>query len=249
MSGNKKILHISAANPSTGAGKAALALHSALLDQNLDSRILFLNAHPDKSNEIFVFTDSILKRIIRFIVTTFDRIPTWFYVKREKQIFSPGIFGLSLLTHPLIEWADIIHLHWVNHGFVKISELKKLNKSIVWTMHDMWVLTGGCHHSFLCTRFTSTCGKCPMLGSSTNKDLSYWVLKNKQETIPVNRIKWIAISSWMSDLAHSSTLLKNEPVHIIFSGIDTRIFKPQDKDASRIEFGFPLIKPSSSWGR
>lgn len=237
-----RILHISAAGPLTGAGGAALKVHLSLLQHDIDSKLLFLLNESDKSKEIYSFADSAIKRILRFVITTLDRLPTWFYLNKKKQIFSPGIFGLSLLSHPLVEWADIIHLNWVNHGFIRISELWKLNKPIIWTMHDMWVFTGGCHHPFFCDKFKSECGKCPMLGSSVNKDLSYLVFRNKQRLLPTSKIKWVTISSWMADSASKSCLLKEESIKIIFSGIDTKIFKPKDKILSRKEFELPEDK-------
>jgi glycosyltransferase involved in cell wall biosynthesis len=237
-----RILHISSAGPYTGAGGAALKLHLSLLQHDVDSRLLFLINNFDELKEVFLFADNAFKRILRFVVTTLDRVPTWFYLNKREQIFSPGIFGLSLLSHPMVEWADIIHLHWVNHGFIRISELRKVNKPIIWTMHDMWVFTGGCHYSLFCEKFKSSCGRCPILGSSMEKDLSYWVLRNKQKAIPADKIKWIAISSWMADSAEKSILLKETLINIIYSGIDTKIFKPKDKYTARIELKLPSDK-------
>lgn len=237
-----KVLHISAANPTTGAGGAALKLHTSLLKHGINSRLLFLKGFADESNRVYAFNNTGYKRILRLVVTTLDRLSIWFYFKKKKQIFSPGLFGLNLISHPMVQWADVIHLHWVNHGFINIGELKRINKPIVWTMHDMWVLTGGCHHSFNCDRFKTACGKCPMLGSSNEKDLSYWVLKNKLKYLPVKKINWVSISSWMAGLAKESILLKDEPTRIIYSGIDTNIFRPKDKDIARKELSLPLDK-------
>ncbi|NWJ51802.1 MAG: glycosyltransferase [Bacteroidetes bacterium] len=237
-----KVLHISAADPYTGAGGAALKLHLSLLRNDIDSRLLFLKDPCNESKEVFSFVDNIFKRCLRFVYTTLDRLPTWFYRKRSEQIFSPGIFGLSLLSHPMFIWADIIQFHWVNHGFVNINELRKLNKPIFWTMHDMWAFTGGCHYAMFCEKYKTSCGKCPILKSTTKHDLSYWVLRNKQKKIPVDRIKWIAISSWMADLASKSNLLKDATINIIYSGIDSKIFAPKNKDSARKDLMLPLNK-------
>lgn len=237
-----KLLHISAAGPHSGAGGAALKLHLSLLRHGIDSRILFLKNNYDETQEVFSFADNIFKRFLRFIVTLLDRIPTWFYLNRREQIFSPGIFGLSLLSHPMVEWAEIIQLHWVNHGFIRISELRKLNKPIIWTMHDMWAFTGGCHYSFFCEKYKTLCGKCPILGSSRENDLSSWVLRKKQKVLSAEKIRWVAISSWMADCATKSTFLKNASINIIYSGIDTKIFKPKDKYSARKELKLPLDK-------
>jgi hypothetical protein len=48
---------------------------------------------------------------------------------------------------------DIVHLHWICHGFVPVEFLKKINKPIIWTLHDMWAFTGGCHYNEECESF------------------------------------------------------------------------------------------------
>jgi glycosyltransferase involved in cell wall biosynthesis len=237
-----KVLHISAPGPSTGAGGAALHLHYALLKRGIDSRIFFLSHDISKFDKAHSYTGSLASKFKRFLVTSLDRILTWRYMRKSKNIFSPGIFGLSLHKHSLFKWADIIHLHWINHGFVQLSELEKLSKSIVWTMHDMWVFTGGCHYSFSCNKFQERCGQCPELNSLIQKDLSYYALKNKMNLIPVKKIKWVAISSWMAEMAKQSSLLINQNPVVINSGINTEIFKNIDKIESRRFFNFPTEK-------
>ena len=56
----------------------------------------------------------------------------------------------------------------MNHGFVSLKELKKINKLIVWTMHDMWQLTAGCHYDNFFRGFTQNCNNCPQLNYINN---------------------------------------------------------------------------------
>ena len=237
-----RILHISAAGKETGAGSAALNIQRALRRKGVDSRIFFLKDHLDEEAGVFSYAASPFKRIIRLLFTTLDRFPTWLYYKRKREIFSPGIFGPRISDHKEILDADIIHLHWLNHGFVNIKELKKINKPIVWTMHDMWAFTGGCHHSFSCKKYLQFCGSCPALNSENEKDLSYWVLKEKLREIPTYNITFVAISSWMRELADKSTLLKGQVSSVIFSGIDTSIFNYIDTKTARENLNLPSDK-------
>ena len=44
--------------------------------------------------------------------------------------------------------ADVIHLHWVNQGFISLAAVKKMlddGKKVVWTMHDAWNSMGAYH--------------------------------------------------------------------------------------------------------
>ena len=83
-----------------------------------------------------------------------------------KTPFSFAWFGRSVIHHPDVKNADIIHLHWVNHGFLNpkhMAEIAKLNKPVVWTFHDSNAFTGGCHVRYTCDHFKQECGNCPLL--------------------------------------------------------------------------------------
>jgi hypothetical protein len=74
-----------------------------------------------------------------------------------------------------VQAADVIHLHWVNQGFLSLKniyQLSALGKPIVWTLHDMWAFTGGCHYSSDCVRFKEVCGFCPYLRNPGPEGLS-----------------------------------------------------------------------------
>jgi glycosyltransferase involved in cell wall biosynthesis len=219
-----KILHISAANSSAGAGIACVKLHEALLNERTQSNILFLN---EQSKNIFhssFYENTKIKKIKRIVLTFADRFLVKFYSKRKLEIFSPGLFGIDISTSIEVQNADIIHLHWINHAFIDIKDLVKLNKPIVWTMHDCWVFTGGCHHFFSCDNFKEACGKCQVLNSGQDNDLSNYVFERKKKYYPKSNIHYVAISSWMKEQAKLGTLLRNESIDVIPSGIDCSIY-------------------------
>ena len=101
---------------------------------------------------VFPFVNSSLKELKytrRFLL---DYIFIQFLTIKERGRFSIPYWGVDIANHLLVKEADIIHLHWINQGFfsLKPSVLFKLNKPIVWTFHDMWAFTGGCHYSLGC---------------------------------------------------------------------------------------------------
>ena len=74
--------------------------------------------------------------------------------------------GVDITGHPTFKEADIVHLHWINQGFVSLRVLEKIlqsDKPVVWTLHDMWPFTGICHYAGDCTRYRSCCDECPQL--------------------------------------------------------------------------------------
>jgi glycosyltransferase involved in cell wall biosynthesis len=232
-----KILHLSAANAYSGAGIACLNIHSELLRQGIDSKVLFLKNNRYQAEGIFYFDDTLLNKVIQKLLTFFDRVILFLYYRRKAQLFSANIFGIDLSSHALVKKADIIHLHWINHGFVRINSFSKIHKPLVFTMHDNWLFTGGCHYFFNCRGFEKACGQCPTLNSSHQMDLSYQVLARKKEIFNGLNYQLVAISHWMKNAAQSSTLFKDKEINVISSAIDIDFFYFKASIVCRKEFG------------
>ena len=235
-----KILHLSAANAYSGAGIACLNIHSELLRQGIDSKVLFLKNKGYQAEGVFYFDDTLLNKIIQKLLTFFDRGILFMYIKRKAQLFSSNIFGMDLSSHALIKKADIIHLHWINHGFVCINSLSKIKKPLLFTMHDTWLFTGGCHYFLNCRGFEKACGQCPTLNSSHTLDLSAIVLARKKEVFKNLNYQLVAISQWMKNAAQSSILFKDKEINVISSAIDIDFFYLKDIFDCRKEFNFSL---------
>lgn len=156
--------------------------------------------------------------------------------------FSPANFGKNILRHPLVREADILHLHWINQGFLSlemIRQLADLGKPLVWTLHDMWAFTGGCHYSRGCMHFKDTCGNCPYLKNPSPGDLSNRVWQRKKKLFPPG-IRFVTCSEWLANVARSSSLLRDYAVQAIPNPIDTDVFKPlaeAERQAFRKEKG------------
>jgi glycosyltransferase involved in cell wall biosynthesis len=141
--------------------------------------------------------------------------------------FSTAISGFSIYENPLLEWADIIHIHWTLQGFLSLQELsnlQKLGKPIVWTLHDMWAFTGGCHYAGDCDHFQRECGHCPYLKSPSQKDLSFKIYQKKKSIYKNFQI--ITCSQWLGQVAETSSLLKDFKIEAIANPIDTNLFLP-----------------------
>ncbi len=155
------------------------------------------------------------------------------------MIFSPGMFGNRLRGMDVYERADIIHLHWVNSGTLSISEIGKLRKPVVWTLRDIWPFTGGCHIYSGCDRFRQVCGRCPMLGSDADWDLSRLIHWLKRRAYRGNIVP-VAISRWMAEIAGTSSLFSGSQIRVIPNSVDTDAFHPVPKPAARQILNLPL---------
>lgn len=236
-----KILHIVSGSTRGGAARGAYWLHTELRNQGVESQILNNTYVKDFDNSVSTILTGPRKKLAQYIYTRLDQVILKLYKKRKKSIFSPALLGLNIHKHPLYNWADIIHLHWINNGFVNISQLSKIKKPIVWTLRDMWPFTGGCHYSMNCKKFMAGCGNCTHLNSNKTHDLSHFLVQQKRKHYTKN-IHFVGISNWISFEAQNSYLLKEYKVKTIYNNVNCSSFKPIDKNTAKEILGLDLNK-------
>jgi glycosyltransferase involved in cell wall biosynthesis len=131
---------------------------------------------------------------------------------------------------------DIIHLHWIPQGFVSINSLQNIACPIVWTLHDSWPFTGGCHLPYDCERYKDSCGSCPALGSTSEQDISRWVFKRKKQAWKSLDITLVSPSFWLARCAQESSLFGGRRIEVIPNGLDLSTFQVMDKQSARSFF-------------
>jgi glycosyltransferase involved in cell wall biosynthesis len=141
-----------------------------------------------------------------------------------------------------LEGVDVVHLHTVSDWFDVPSWLETLPRKIgvVISLHDMWHFTGGCFLYRGCNLYTEACTPCPILKSPFNWVLAKDEHRRKLEAYRTCRAQFVANSFWLAELASRSPIAKAcGGVEVIPPGIDTTVFKPQDKDLCRKYFDLP----------
>ena len=244
-----RILHINKSDRVGGAAVAAVRLLDALKKNGIDARMLVLSAEKE-SKEIEPVVKTRLRRAsqyLRFLGEVLFFIP--FEKSRQKRFsFSRGLFGFDISRHPLVKEADVLHIHWINQGFLSLRDIKKLiqtGKPIVWTLHDTWAFTGGCHYPGTCGGFTSTCGHCPLLKSPGQNDLSARQHAKKERIYENSAVTFVGCSKWMQQMAAKSSLVRKDLTHSVkkvFNPIDTELFCPGHQFAMRKQLGLPADK-------
>ncbi len=231
------ILHLSTTVISQSA---AYRLHRGILSMGLDSKILVLRNSIDDPTVIKPLRKS--ERILNFLRQKIDTLPLKFYPNRSNFLFSPAIAPDNIFGDISTINPSLVHLHWVCGGFLRIESLKKIGRPIIWTLHDSWAFTGGCHLPFGCVRYRDECKKCPILNSSKEKDISTKVMNRKRKAWKSLNLTIVTPSKWLGKCARSSMLFNNNRIEIIPNGIDTNIFKPIDRIYTRKILCLPLDK-------
>jgi glycosyltransferase involved in cell wall biosynthesis len=230
-----KILHLVAGSLGGGAARGAYWLHQAQRELGIDSTIL-TNAKDNLGDaSVISLAQTPLKKLMFALLPRLGILPVKLYRKRKPVIFNTGFEGVDFTKHPAYKAADIVHLHWIN-GLVSMRTLRKVGKPIVWTMRDMWPLTGGCHYSIDCERYSIGCGQCPQLNSQRVHDLSRLIVANKRASFP-KHLRAIGISHWLSECATKSFVFEGLEVETISNNVNTSDFFPIKKSTARNAIG------------
>jgi glycosyltransferase involved in cell wall biosynthesis len=168
-----------------------------------------------------------------------DRLPLRLAMRGPRPMYSPAWLPERLANRVRQRAPDAVNLHWVSGGMLRIESVARFRRPVIWTMHDMWTFTGGCHYDEGCGRYTEGCGRCPLLRSSRQWDLSRWVMHRKRRAWRHVPITLVAPSRWLAEHARASRLFRGWPVQVIPNGLDLDRFQPVDPGLARRLLGLP----------
>lgn len=239
-----KILLVNTFDIFSGAANATYRLHNALLEAGIDSYML---VQSKKSDDYTVIGhDSKIEKFINILRPEIDWLPVKYYKNRKTSLyrFSPSYLPFSNIVKKINKInPDLVHLNWIEGGFARIEDLTKINKPIIWTLHDMWAFTGGCHYDEGCEAYVNKCGKCKLLGSKNNNDLSRKIFNRKQKVYSKMRnFTIIALSCWLKECIKKSKLMNSKKVVNLPNLINANVFKPFDIKKSRELWNLPFDK-------
>ena len=240
-----KVVHLNTYDGNGGAGRACMRLNRALLSQNIDSKII-VHYKFGNNPDIKTFNRSIIQKSYTAATIILERILAKRFLRPDSRTpFSFTWFGRSVVNHPDVKNADIIHLHWINHGFLDpkhIAEIRKLGKPVVWTFHDSNAFTGGCHVRYTCNHYQQQCGNCPLLINSADDDISHRIWQQKNKAYQQLDFNIIAPSLWMQASVKKSSLMRGKATSNIPNTLETDVFKPINKKEAKAKAGLPTDK-------
>ena len=237
-----RVLIVNTAERTGGAAIAANRLLHALNHNGVEARMLVRDRKTDASEVVNIPPSWRLKA--KFL---WERGIIWLANGLSKKgIFQVDIAntGTDITRMPEFQQADVIHLHWVNQGFLSLGNLERIlasGKPVVVTLHDQWHFTGICHYSNDCEKYRTQCEHCPML-KGQRMDLAQRVFDRKRAMYEGRNLTFVGCSRWMADMARQSRLTQGHTVTNIPNAIDADVFKPMDKAAARQRHHLPADK-------
>jgi len=236
-----KVLKVNTSDIQGGAARAAYRIHKGLRTIGIQSRMLVQSKVSDDIS--IIGPSNKFNEGLALLRPTLDASLVKLLAKGSKTIFFPAWLPFSGII-PKIKtiYPDIVHLHWVCGGMLRPEQLKQINKPIIWTLHDMWAFTGGCHYSEGCEGYKKQCGDCPQLNRNSEHDLSYLIHKRKKKAWTYLDLTIVTPSHWLAECARQSDLFSSKKIEVIPNGLDIDLFKPIKKAFSRSVWNLPKDK-------
>lgn len=223
-----KVVHFSTHDARGGAARAALRIHRALVAGGIDSSMV---VQERSGGDALVFEATRPGRRLVSAVWRVARTRCAARWLRPRGVFSTQL--LSGLTGAVAPGDHVVNLHWICDGFLGMPEIGRIRQPMVWTCHDEWPFTGGCHYSDDCEGFTARCGSCPLLASTRRLDASRMVMEAKRRLWRHLDLSIVCPSRWMAERVARSTLFSGRPIHVIGYPIDLDMYRPIPRPQAR----------------
>lgn len=224
-----------------GAAIATHRLHQGLRSIGVDSWMRVQYKHSGEHHVLGPETK--LEKITALARPQIEALANKLYGNRPTSIYSPALLPNHSMAREADRMAaDIVHLFWINAAFMRVEAIADFKQPLVWTLHDMWPFTGGCHYDAECGKFRDACGACPVLQSDKTNDLSRRVWQRKQQSWEKLPLTIVATSQWLADMSRQSSLFKDKRIEVLPNPIDTSHYKPIDKHVAREAWNLPQDK-------
>lgn len=228
-----KVLHLSGSDINGGAARAAYRIHrSLLLLDDVDSRMLVMGkASGDwRVTQVGGKKGLIKKMLWGKLHELLSRL--WLRQSMPRE----GFFSCHLLSYPGIVAqingadVDLVHLHLPAAGMLKVEDIAKIRKPLVWTFHDMWAISGGWHYQ-----------------GDPNLQAEEQALEKQNERGIQRRLKaWkdlnlaiVCPSQWLAQEARESRVFPGKEVSVIPYAINEEAYQAHDRVLARDMLGLP----------
>jgi glycosyltransferase involved in cell wall biosynthesis len=232
-----RVLILSGEDLAGGGHRAAFRLHQALRGIGVESFMAVRRKHSsDPYVHKMTLTEFGWPPIGRGYL---DVVPPILWRKKDEPI-SLGLQSANLDKLVAHFKPDIVNLHWINGGIASIRAIGHLRVPVVFTMHDMWTFTGGCHYSGDCLQYHYQCKRCPKIQSALGADaITHWVYRRKQWNWGNRSLHAITPSAWIRDLALSSSLFSQANITHICNCVNPTIFNDAERERTRSQLSLP----------
>lgn len=228
-----RILHITT-DDHGGAGLCCLRIHQSLFDAGIESKVVTIcnTRHAVEEYSYGRLQDlfsRVLAKGLRLINLPFtDRSKIGMLSKKYHTAYSLPVSTIDLTKCEWAEWADIIHLHWVNNYLDYPSFFRQVKKPIVWTLHDENLFYGIAHHH-------------KSILASHPLEIKYRQVK--QDAVhSAENLTIVFLSEMMQRRFKDEKIIEGRQKWVINNSVDTSVFRSYDKSGMREKYGIDRHK-------
>jgi glycosyltransferase involved in cell wall biosynthesis len=239
-----KIAHVNNSDIIGGAARAAYRIHHALRDSGVDSQ-MYVSIASSGDHTVQGAATGWRKKINEL------RRPCSSMLARSLQTTNGSLHSCSIFPS---RWpdrlnsldVDLVHLHWVTGEMMSVADIGKVEKPVVWTLHDMWPFCGAEHYTED-LRWRDGYSRRNRPPYESGFDLNRWTWKRKRKHWQ-KPMHIVSPSRWLADCAGNSALMRGWPIHVIPNAIDTDLYQPVDKRLARSLLHLPMEAPLLLFG-
>lgn len=231
-----KVLQVNCVYKKGSTGKITYDLHKGLLDAGIESIVCYGRGELVKEPGVY------------------KTCPEWYSKLNNALTRITGVMygGCFFSTNKLIaiikrEKPDVVHLQCINGYFVNIYRLvnwlKNNHIKTVLTLHAEFMYTANCGHALECERWKVGCGSCPRRKLETGSifvdgTAKSWARMKKAFDGFDNDLIVTSVSPWLMERAKQSPILHRKKHCVVYNGLDTNVFHPNDTADLRKQYNW-----------
>ena len=239
-----RVIHLNHSDIYGGAARAAYRIHHCLRKAGVES-LMWVNktgsgdwSVQGPSSKIEKLIAAVGPHLISPLVKT---------LRTDNPIIhSPSILPSQWVKLINASDADIVHLHWVQHEMLSIADIGRINKPIIWTLHDMWAFCGAEHVAWD-ERWREGYRRDNRPAHESFFDLNRWTWERKRKHW-LRPMHMVTPSNWLAGCVRESALMRDWPVSVIPNCLDTECWKPVEQGVARNLLNLPRDMPMILFG-
>ena len=243
----KKVIILSATNPSFGSGAVLLDIQNSLNISGCQTHIISNTVSNKIDKDITYlksYIQSILTRLINSFLSFFDSKKNPKYSMYDLDLSKRKLSYKKIIDK--IPFNPDFIIYFFVRQFLTEKDLYYIGKAtrapIFYYMADFAALTGGCHFAWDCEGYVNHCGNCPGIYSNQSNDITHYNFMLKKKYIEKTNIIPVVASSWHYEKLLKSQLYLNKSKYKILIPIDENLFTQNDKLLARKSLGLPIRK-------
>lgn len=228
-----KVLHVCKMQNQGGAGRAAHRIFAAQVAAGMDAWMLVQDKVSEDERVFEARSPGLNPRLRKRL----DKLPCKLAGIKPLNECSTA-WMLSFIAARINQFEpDIVHLHWVNHGFMSIGDIGRIRKPVVWTCHDLWPLTAMRHYEEPFSRDLQGEYRKPSAGLTCRWNLERLMWRWKRHCWKNLDLTLLGPSEWVRDCARSSSLHHGRTAEILPYSVELDKFTPRDRERAKRKLG------------